>query len=263
MQKRQRIAAIGLAFLGLCAAGASWGAARELTIGIVPQMSSWALARRWTPVLEAWSRASGYAITLRTAPTITQFEQRVAQGDYDLVYLNPADYLRDRGRYQAFARGRGWLRGILVVRRGGPIYNVEGLRGQILAFPARHALAASMEPRRFLRAAHIPFRARYVGSHDSVYRGVALGLFAGGGGIERTYALLTPRVRRRLRVIWRGAKTLSHPFAARRDIPVAVVRRLTAALLHLPASVEPALKRLGFTGFLPTTDREYRDAPRP
>lgn len=236
----------------------AWGATRTLTIGIVPQMPAWTLARRWTPILKAWSHQSGYRITLRTAPTIALFEQRVAHGDYDLVYLNPEDYAHNRARYRAFARENDWLQGLLVVRRGGPVHRLADLQGQVLAFPARHALAASIEPRRLLQQRHIQFEARYVGSHDSVYRGVALGLFAGGGGIHQTYALLSPAMRSQLQVLWVGPKTLPHPFAARRDLPGFIIQRLMAALLHLPAGVRPALAKLGFTGFLPATDTEYR-----
>ncbi len=183
-------------FLGVLAA-ATCARERPLTIGIVPQMSPWTLAQRWTPVLEAWSRLAGVRLALRTAPTITAFERRVARGAYDVVYLNPADCIRNRKRYRAFARRRGQLQGILVVRRTSPVHTLTGLTGHTLAFPARHALAASIEPRHVLKDAHIAFRARYVGSHDSVYRAVAMGLFVGGGGIRRTYDLLAPALRRR------------------------------------------------------------------
>ncbi len=235
----------------------AFGAPAALTLGVVPQMSPWALARRWTPLIKAWSARSGYRIVLRTAPTIARFERRVARGTYDLVFLNPTDYVRYRSRYRAFARGRGFLQGILVVRRYGP-RDLRALAGRVIAFPARAALAASVMPRHMLRRAGIAFTARYVGSHDAVYRGVAAGLFAAGGGIRRTFDLLAPRLRGKLRILWRGPKTLPHPFAARRDLPVAEVGRLRAALLALPASAPQLLKPLGFTGFRGATDRDYR-----
>ncbi|UEO00102.1 phosphate/phosphite/phosphonate ABC transporter substrate-binding protein [Acidiferrobacter thiooxydans] len=242
---------------GMVGVPSAFAAPRVLTIGIVPQMSPWTLARRWTPVLEAWSAAVGVHIVLRTAPTIRRFERRVAHGDYDLVYLNPADYLRYRGRYRAFARGRGWLQGILVVRRKGPVRGISELAHRLIAFPARHAIAASVEPRRFLRARGIPFQTRYLGSHDAVYRAVAAGLFIAGGGVRQTYDSLPARIRRHLRVLWAGPKGLPHPFAARRTLPASLVRRLTVALVRLPRVVPGAVRRLGFTGFEATRDRDY------
>ena len=235
----------------------AFAAPRVLTIGIVPQMSPWTLARRWTPVLEAWSAAVGVRIVLRTAPTIRRFERRVARGDYDLVYLNPVDYLRNRGRYRAFARGQGWLQGILVVRRKGPVRTIGELAHRLIAFPARDALAASIEPRRFLHVRGIPFETRYVGSHDAVYRAVAAGLFIAGGGARQTYDSLPAHIRRHLRVLWAGPKGLPHPFAARRTLPASLVRRLTVALVRLAQVVPGAIKRLGFTGFQATRDRDY------
>ncbi len=232
-------------------------APQVLTIGIVPQASPWVTAERWIPMLRAWSTASGVRLALRAAPTIGRFERRVARGEYDLVYLNPADYLRYRGRYRAFGRGKGRLQGILVVRRGGPVRRLVDLAHAVIAFPVRHALAASVEPRHALHALGIPFRARYVGSHDAAYRGVAAGLFAAGGGVRQTYALLPSSVRKRLTVLWVGPKSLPHPFAARRTLPAALVRRLAAALLRLPRLAPAAVKRLGFSGFRETRNRDY------
>jgi len=228
---------------------------RVLTIGVVPQISPWALARRWTPFLRVWSRAAGVRIIFRTAPTIARFERRAARGDYDLVYLNPADYVRDRAHYRAFARPKGSLQGVLVVRKAGPIHDLAALSGHRLAFPARRAQASSIEIRRFLRQHHIAFRAHYVGSHDSVYRGVALGLFVAGGGIRQTLDAVAPDVRRQLRVLWASARTISAPFAARRSLPAPLVARLTVALLHLPA-----FEQLGFKGFDAVKVGEYRQA---
>ena len=242
---------------GVAGAPGAFAAPRMLTIGIVPQTSPWTLARRWTPVLEAWSAAVGVRITLRTAPTIHRFERRVARGDYDIVYLNPVDYLRNRDRYRVFARGRGRLQGILIVRRKGPVRDIDELAHRVIAFPARKALAASIEPRRFLHASGIPFEIRYLGSHNAVYRAVAAGLFIAGGGVRQTYDSLPAHIRRHLRVLWSGPKGLTHPFAARRTLPAFLVRRLTVALLRLPRVVPGAIKRLGFTGFRAARDRDY------
>ncbi len=246
------------ALLGLCMGAAhAMAAPRVLTIGIVPQASPWVTAERWTPFVQAWSAASGVRLALRTAPTIGRFEHRVSRNAYDLVYLNPGDYLRYRGLYRAFGRGRGRLQGILVVRRKGPLRRLADLSRVVIAFPARHALAASIEPRRALHALGIPFRARYVGSHDAVYRGVAAGLFAAGGGARRTYRMLPRSVRERLTVLWNGPESLPHPFAARRTLPAALVRRLAAALLRLPRLAPAAVERLGFAGFRRVRDRDY------
>lgn len=230
----------------------------RLTIGIVPQLPAWILARRWAPLLQVWSQAAHVHLVFRTAPTIAAFERRVAAGRYDLVYLNPADYDRYRGRYRAFARGACLLQGVLVVRRDSGIRSLRQLAGQSLAFPARHALAASVQPRAALARQHIPFLPHYVGSHASVYLGVSEGLFTGGGGVQQTLSLAPLAVRQQLRVIWRGPQTLPHPFAARRSLAPALVQVLARALIRVGATQPGPLRPLGFTGFLPATDRDYR-----
>jgi phosphonate transport system substrate-binding protein len=236
----------------------------RLSFGFVPQQSASTLANQWTPILAYLGRETGIELAFRTAPDIPEFERRVAAGKYDLAYVNPYHYAvfsRDPG-YRGFARERGkQLRGILVVRRESPITDVAQLDGATLAFPAPAAFAASLLVQANLSALGIAFEPRYVSSHDSVYRSVALGLYPAGGGIERTFASVDPEVSRALRILWRSAGFTPHAFAAHPRVDPAVVQSLTAAMERMTDSEEgnALLKAVEFNGIDPARDADWDD----
>ena len=86
--------------IGLCVAlltfatGLSAGseAKKTLTFGVVPQQSAGKLARNWGPILKHVEKETGIVLRFATAPSIPEFERRMAQGEYDVSYMNPYHY---------------------------------------------------------------------------------------------------------------------------------------------------------------------------
>jgi len=222
-----------LAGLALAAPWRRAGAApsEELTVGIVRQQSATALARAWIPMLQDVATRSGVRLAFRTAPDIPTFEDRLRAGEYDFAYMNPYHYTvfsRAPG-YHVFARERGRkLVGIIVVRRDDPVTELRQLAGKVVAFPAPAAFAASILTRAEFSRQGIPIDARFVASHDSVYLGVARGLFAAGGGVRRTLEAIDPEVGARLRVLSSTPAYVPHAFASHPRIRTEVVARVLA-----------------------------------
>ncbi len=235
-----------------------------LTFGVVPQQATSLLVRRWVPLLNAVGQAAGVRIEFRTAPDIPAFEARLAQGQYDLAYMNPYHYTVYHAApgYQAFATERGeGLRGILVVRKDAPITDIAALAGQPVAFPAPAAFAASILPQAALRQAGITVQPHYVRSHESVYLAVAKGLYPAGGGIERTFENTAPETRDQLRVLWRTQAFTPHAFAAHPRVDPRLVDRIRAAMTALadaPAG-QALLAAIEFQGIDPATDTDWDD----
>ena len=151
---------------------------QTLSMGIVPQQSVSRLAEEWGPLLAEVGRRAGVTLVFRTAPGIPVFEERLAQGDYDLAYMNPYHYVvfHKANGYQAFAREQNRkIRGILVVKKASSYHQLADLKGRTVVFPAPAAFAASILPQAEFGRLHIPVEAKFVASHDSVYRAVAAG----------------------------------------------------------------------------------------
>ena len=233
-----------------------------LTFGIVPQQSAGTLARLWTPLLENLSATTGYQITFKTAPDIPEFERRLATGMYDLAYMNPYHYttFHQQPGYMAFAKEKDKkLQGIIVVRADSPYQDMTELADQTLAFPSPAAFAASIVMRANLRNQSIPFEAKYVSSHDSVYRSVARGLYPAGGGVMRTFNNIEEDRRKQLRILWTSPGYTPHAFAAHPRLDSSVVDTIQAAMVQLDQTEagRTLLGNLKLKGITPASDGEW------
>jgi phosphonate transport system substrate-binding protein len=235
-----------------------------LTLGIVPQQSASRLAEDWGPLVTELSRRSGVPLVFRTAPSIPVFEERLAKGEYDLAYMNPYHYVvfhKSTG-YQAFAKEQDRrLKGILVVRKDSSYQKPADLAGKTVVFPAPAAFAASILPQAEFGRLKIPIDAKFVASHDSVYRAVSSGLQEAGGGIQRTLEASPPEVRDALRVLTETPAYTPHAFAAHPRVPATTVAKVLAAMVSLASDEagQRLLVPIAFKGVVGAQDKEWSD----
>ena len=236
----------------------------QYTFGVVPQQSPTRLALLWSPVLQYISNSAGCELVFKTAPDIPTFEARCSEGLYDFAYMNPYQYVvfHDTMGYEAFARQKdSTIQGIIVVGKDSWIKDVRELDGYVVAFPAPVAFAASMLPRAALSRMGINVIPKYVNSHDSVYYSVDQGLYPAGGGIVRTFNMLPPRVRDRLRILWRTQEYSPHALAVHPRVPLSVVSEVRRAMTRM--SVDPIgasiLDAIGMKGLEGARDGQWDD----
>ena len=255
---------IRLGLAALCAPAGLARAEKIYTFGVVPQEAASLLAESWTPVLNALAEKSGLAIAFATAPDIPTFEKRVANGEYDFVYMNPYHFtvFNTKPGYRALARNKSErLRGIVVVRKDSPYKELKDLSGATLAFPSSAAFAATLVIESDLRKRGIAFEPKIVKSHNSVYLDVAKGLYPAGGGVPRTFQLLDESIARDLRILYTSADYTSHAIASRPGMDAATRDKLLKAMLAMSqeAASQEMLQRIGFKGFETAADRDWDD----
>lgn len=222
----------GLAMASLQARAQS----NEYTFGIVPQQSASKLAKLWGPILAEVSKRSGIRLRFATAKDIPTFEARLAAGEYDFAYMNPYHYttFSETSGYRALAKAKNKrIKGILVVRKDSNINDLRELEKTTLAFPAPAAFAASILTQAELNRLGIDHSAKYVSSHDSVYRAVAKGLYPAGGGVIRTFKNVAPEVREQLRILWTSKGYTPHAIASSSRVDNQVVNKLQTVLSTL------------------------------
>ncbi|MEM6986939.1 MAG: phosphate/phosphite/phosphonate ABC transporter substrate-binding protein [Pseudomonadota bacterium] len=235
-----------------------------MTLSIVPQQSASKLARLWTPIVVYLSEKTGHTIQFATAKDIPTFEERLAEGHYDIAYMNPYHYTvfsREPG-YEAFARQKDKrIKGIVVVKKDSPLSDLYELEGETLAFPSPAAFAASVLPRSHFREEGIDITPQYVSSHDSVYLSVAAGFFPAGGGVMRTFNNADPEVREKLKVFWTTKTYTPHAFAAHPRVPQDVVDSIAAAMMEMNTDPEgqALLKSINFKGVQPAKNEDWND----
>lgn len=251
-----------LFLISLGMAISTWAGADEISVGIVPQQAATALAKSWVPLLAEISQRAGLRLVFKTAPDIPTFETRMQQGEYDIAYMNPYHYtvFAKQPGYRAFAKEKDRkLIGIIVVAKDSPLQSLDELRGKVVAFPAPAAFAASILPRAEFSRQQIGIDERFVSSHDSVYRGVAQGSFAAGGGIKRTMEAIDPAISAKLRVLATTPAYVPHAFAAHPRLPAATLQKISATLqaLDMDESGRQLLASLSFKGIEAADDREW------
>lgn len=235
-----------------------------LTFAIVPQQSASKLAKLWSPILKHLSEKSGHRLVFKTAKNIPTFEQRLSQGEYDIAYMNPYHYTvyHDEPGYTAMAKARDKrIKGIVVVHKDSPVQSLEDLAGEQLAFPSPAAFAASILTRSEFQARGVAFEPQYVSSHDSVYRNVASGRMAAGGGVLRTFNNVDPEIRDQLRILWTTPGYTPHAIAVHPRVPAEVVQDIQRALVEMDATAEGSalLESIRLKGLEAAVDGDWDD----
>jgi phosphonate transport system substrate-binding protein len=252
-------------FLGsLNAYAAESNQAKPLVFGVVPQQSPSKLARKWLPLLKFISQKSGVELQFATAPDIPTFEKQLAEGHYDIAYMNPYHYvvLSKQVGFKALVHEQDKkIQGIIVAFKDSKIDKLEDLSSQTIAFPAPASFAATLIPKANLAQQHISFKSEYVDSHDEVYRNIVAGRFVAGGGIMRTFNALPDYFREQLKIIWTSQGYTPHAIATHPRVNDDIRQKLLAEFLAVSKSEKASelLIPLLMKGFTAAEDKDWND----
>jgi phosphonate transport system substrate-binding protein len=201
--------------------GLASAAPREYTVSVVPQFAPAQIYTSWQPLLDALEQKTGLRFKLLVYPTIPNFELAFTKGIPDFAFMNPYHVVMAHNSqgYIPLVRNDAPLSGILVVRADSDIRDIRQLDGKSVAFPAPNAFGAALYMRALLHRDGIHITPHYVGSHDNVYRAVARGDDAAGGGVAESLSREPAGLRAVLRVIYTTPKTAPHALAANPRVP--------------------------------------------
>ena len=238
---------------------------KTYSFGVVPQQSAKRLAQLWSPIFNYLYQETGIRLRFATAKNIPEFEKRLAEGAYDFAYMNPYHFtvFNKAPGYKAVAvRDKQPIRGIVVVRKDSPLTALNELEGKRLAFPSPAAFAASVLPRAELDIQNINYQKHSLSSHVSAYLNVAKGLFAAGGGVNRTFNNTAPEVREQLKVLWQTEAYTPHAIAAHPQIDTVIADKLGQALseMHKKPEGKALLQSLKIKHqFIVANDAQWND----
>ena len=219
--------------------------AEPYTFGVAPQFEQRKLFAIWKPIIDELQKRTGLTFKLVTTLQVQDFEKEFARGNFDFVYVNPYHVIHARKSqgYLPLVSDKAMLRGILVVKKDGPIRRVRDLQGKVVAFPSPNALGASLLMRADLEQVHhLAVTPLYVKTHSSVYLHVAKGLTPAGGGVEKTLQEQPLAIRDALRVLYTTRTMPSHPIAVHPRVKRTDAEKVRRALLAMGA--DPAGREL-------------------
>ena len=213
--------------------------AQVYSLGVIPQWKSKEVLKRWQPVLDELKK-QGIEFKFSSAPSIPEFEKRLLKGEYDFAYANPYQVLignRSQGYVPLVRDHSRGLKGILVVNKNSNVSDVKQLNDKKFMFPAPNALGASLLMRAELaNKVGIKVNPNYVKTHSAVYRSVAFGTGAAGGGVLRTFNSQPDEIKSKLKIIYETTSVSPHPLMAHPRVPKADMEKIKSAFLEIGKS---------------------------
>jgi len=210
-----------------------------LKLGVVPQYDHRTLSSIWSPIISEL-KTNNLNISYVGSSSISEFEKKFNNGDFDFVYLNPYHMIvaNKSQNYQPLFRDvEKELYGIIVVKKSSGIEDLAQLDKSIIAFPSPNALGASLIPRsEFKYKFNIQPEYIYVKSHDSVYLNVLLGKVIAGGGVQKTFNKQPEHIRKPLKIIYETQKVKPHPIAFHPRVSHEILKIFKNTFIHLSES---------------------------
>jgi phosphonate transport system substrate-binding protein len=208
------------------------------SVYLIPRLPATTLYQDWAPFLKRLGKENGLCFDLHIPANFIEFEQAIRSGKPDFVLLNPYHQVmvaRKPGYVPLVRDQQSRLAGVLVVRKDSPVQDIRQLEGATVAFPAPNAYVASLLMRALFAQKNIHINANYVGSHNNVYRAVALGAAQAGGGANTTLNHEPAELQSQLRVLFTTPNYMPHPFSAHPRISPGVQEKIIAGFLHIAA----------------------------
>jgi ABC-type phosphate/phosphonate transport system substrate-binding protein len=238
--------------------------AETYSFGIVPQQSASKLAALWVPILRQVSTESGHRLIFKTAKNIPEFEKKLAEGKYDFSYMNPYHYtvFHKSSNYNAILKAKDKrIKGIVVVKKNSPYKRLEDLNNQSIAFPSPAAFAATILTQSAFKQRKLNITPKYVSSHDSVYRNVAQGRLAAGGGVIRTFKNTEANIKDQLAILWTSDGFTPHAIAAHERVPSEDTKSIQKSFITLSTTDKTMklLSKIKLKGLESAQDSDWND----
>ncbi len=251
-------------------------AADPLIVGVFPRRDATVTAKLFRPLSLYLERQLGMPVTLEMSPNFETFQTNLKQRRYDLVHLNPFDYIsahRDLA-YDAVVQneefGEATIRGAIYVRRDSGIRQLSELKGKKILFGGGpRAMMSYIVPTYLLQQAGLTNR-DYEESYAINPPNAVLATYlkradAGGAGeVVQRLPVVTSKIDVSQLDVIAISQPLPHlPWALKREMPAKLKQRLQTLLVDLKESQagREILSQARLSAFNPVTDKEY-DAHR-
>ena len=224
-------------------AGSNSETAKLRTVSIVPQFSASRIQTDYWALLNEIGLRTNICFKLIHQESIPLFEKDLKAGKVDYAFMNPYHQVMVKEIYLPIIRDKKrLLKGIIVINKQNKMSSIEQINGNVLLLPAPNAFAASLLTRAYLKHRSIPFEAKYVKTHQNVYRGVARNPKYIGGGVNNTFNRESDELKSNLSILFQTKGYPAHPFSANSNLTPEEIQNVQSSWLEI--AEEPKLSRL-------------------
>ncbi|MFI5335272.1 MAG: phosphate/phosphite/phosphonate ABC transporter substrate-binding protein [Opitutales bacterium] len=228
------------------------------------------LTADFQPLMEYLNaRMSAVAFDLEASRNYPEYEKKFRARQAEVLLPNPWQTLEAlKAGYEVIAiAGRAEdFKGLFIVRRDSGLRSIADLKGRIVAYPAKTALAACIMPQWHLHTHGIDVNKDltnlFVGSQESAIMNTCLGLADAGVTWPppwRSFQREHPREAAQLMVLDETPPLINNSVMVRNDVPAAIRDQLRQLLLTLHETAEGRAILAGFETerFLPGSAADY------
>jgi len=269
--KRILAGAIPLALLLLCRAPslAAVGSDDSLIFGVFPYLPTKRMEQIYSPLAARFGELTGRPVTLRSRPDFSRFREQVRQQAYDIIFIQPFDYVRAAANsgYIPLARwvasdkpdDLGNLRAIIVTRADSGVDSLDDLDGQAVAVPHPEA-AVSLLGRSALAEHHVKTTLHVAGNHLACLQQMQVKRVAACITAQPPVKLFEKKHGVRLKQVYKTRMIPSSLFAVHKRVPAEQRALLEKELLSWRTSnpvQKTYLSNGAWTRLYPAADKDY------
>lgn len=242
-----------------------------IIFGVHPLHNPERLFEKFSPLMSYLeSQIPETKFELEASKDYQSFEKKLEEKKFDIALPNPYQTIKAvKNGYRVFAKMNDDdnFRGLILVKKDGPIKKLEDLRHKIITFPAKTALAASMMPQYYLYQKGLDpkkdFTIKYVGSQESSILSVFHNESAAGATWPGAWNLFKedrPEIADKMRELAHTDSLPSNSLIANSNLDPSTIEKIKKAILEISANSEGAfvLKKLQLSKFVEADNKTYK-----
>jgi len=244
---------------------------KEYVFAIHPLHNPMRLFEIYQPLIDRLNREIPDAkFRLEASRNYEEFDKKLYARQFDFALPNPLQTLNSlKHGYHVIAKmgDDNKFTGIILVRRDSGIHKVGDLKGKIVAYPARTALAATLMPQYYLHTHGLDVNRDiqnwYVGSQESSIMNVYLGNVSAAATWPLPWQAFQsehPAMASELSVQWETEPLINNGIVSRDDLPAELVAKVVKLMITLHTTEEgrAILARMPLSRFELADDSRYR-----
>lgn len=247
-------------------------AAEPLVVGVFPRRDAAITVKLFRPLSRHLEQKLGVPVLLEMSPDFETFLSNLKQRRYDLVHLNPFDYINAHEdlAYDALVQneefGEATIKGAIYVRKDSGIRQLKELKGKKILFGGGpRAMMSYIVPTYLLMQAgltkHDYEEAYAINPPNAVLATYLRRADAGGAGeVVRRLPVVTSKIDVNQLEVIAASRPLPHlPWAVKQEMATALKQRLQTLLVNLKHSEKgrQILNQARLSAFNPVTNKDY------
>lgn len=241
-----------------------------ITFGVHPLHNPERLFEKFSPLMSYLeSQIPETKFELEASKDYQSFEKKLEEKKFDIALPNPYQTIKAvKNGYQVFAKMNDDenFRGLILVKKDGPIKSLEDLKNKTISFPAKTALAGSMMPQYYLHQKGFnlkkDFTIKYVGSQESSILSVFHNESSAGATWPGAWNLFKedrPEIAKKLKELVRTDSLPSNSLIASNNLDATTIEKIKLAILQMSSSSEGdlVLKKLHLSKFVEANNNTY------